>query len=113
MIWPKPLRPAVPGIEFYMGDNHTDSIDPTGSNRPVQIDDAWIGEFDHGLGWNDKPRSYRLLNAVLHAIRESLPADEMADPGVGIHVRPILGDFLEEGLLMLNQSCEEVELGRL
>ena len=89
------------------------SIDPTGPDRPVQIDDAWIGEFDQGLGWNDKPRSYRLLNAVLHAIRESLPADEMADPGAGFPVRPLLGDSLEEGLLMLGQSCEDFELGRL
>ncbi|MDP1965945.1 MAG: DUF2267 domain-containing protein [Reyranella sp.] len=62
-------------------------IDRTGPDRPVQINEAWIGELDQGLGWNDKPRSYRLLNAVLHAMRESLPADEMADPEPGFPVR--------------------------
>lgn len=63
------------------------SIDRTGPDRPVQINDAWIGELDQGLGWNDRPRSYRLLNAVLHAMRESLPADEMVGPGAGFPVR--------------------------
>jgi len=64
-----------------------DSIDRTEPGRPVQIEDAWIGELDQGLGWNDKLRSYRLLNAVLHAMRESLPVDEMADPCAGFPVR--------------------------
>ena len=63
-----------------MGANYMGSIDRTEPGRPVQIEDAWIGELDQGLGWNDKPRSYRLLNAVLHAMRELLPVDEMADP---------------------------------
>ena len=62
-------------------------IDSAGPDRSVQINDAWISELDKRLGWNDKPRSYRLLNAVLHAMRESLPADEMADPGASFPVR--------------------------
>ena len=64
-----------------------DNIDRTGPDRPVQINDAWIGDLDQGLGRNDKPRSYRLLNAILHAMRELLPADEMVGPGAGVPAR--------------------------
>jgi uncharacterized protein (DUF2267 family) len=45
----------------------------------VQLTHVWINELDDRLGWNNKPRSYRLLKAVLHALRDWLPLDEMAD----------------------------------
>jgi uncharacterized protein (DUF2267 family) len=34
-----------------------------------QVTADWIDELDCHLGWNDKPRSYRLLTAVLLAMR--------------------------------------------
>ena len=39
----------------------------------VQLTHVWINELDDRLGWNNKPRSYRLLKAVLHALRDWLP----------------------------------------
>lgn len=41
----------------------------------MDIKEAWIRELDRRLGWNDLPRSYRLLGSVLHAMRDALPDD--------------------------------------
>jgi uncharacterized protein (DUF2267 family) len=35
--------------------------------------------LDERLGWNNKPRAYRLLKAVLHALRDWLQIGEAAD----------------------------------
>lgn len=45
----------------------------------VQLAHIWINELDDRLGWNNKPRSYRLLKAVLHALRDRLQLNEAAD----------------------------------
>jgi uncharacterized protein (DUF2267 family) len=43
---------------------------PQQTAAPLSLVTAdWIDELDHHLGWNDKPRSYRLLTAVLRAMR--------------------------------------------
>jgi uncharacterized protein (DUF2267 family) len=47
----------------------------------VQLTHIWINELDERLGWNSKGRSYRLLKAVLHGLRDWLPLNEMADFG--------------------------------
>ena len=49
--------------------------------RTVQLTHIWINDLDQRLEWNDKPRSYRLLKAVLHALRDSLKVNEVADLG--------------------------------
>jgi uncharacterized protein (DUF2267 family) len=41
-------------------------------HRPAEIKADWITALDRRLGWNDLPRSYRLLNAVLHAVDATL-----------------------------------------
>jgi uncharacterized protein (DUF2267 family) len=51
-----------------------ESIDHT-----VQLTHTWINELDELLGWNNKPRSYRLLRSVLHGLRDWLQHDESAD----------------------------------
>jgi uncharacterized protein (DUF2267 family) len=48
-------------------------------NHTVQLTHMWINELDERLGWNNKPRSYRLLKAVIQALRDWLPASEAAD----------------------------------
>lgn len=48
-------------------------------DHTVQLTHCWINELDERLAWNNKPRSYRLLKAVLHALREWLPLNESAD----------------------------------
>jgi uncharacterized protein (DUF2267 family) len=45
----------------------------------VQLTHIWINELDERLGWNNKPRAYRLLKAVLHAVRDWLQHEEAAD----------------------------------
>jgi len=50
-----------------------------GLDHTVQLTHIWINELDDRLGWNNKPRSYRLLKAVLHALRDWLQLNEAAD----------------------------------
>lgn len=50
-----------------------------GLERTVQLTHAWINDLNDRLCWNDKSRSYRLLKAVLHALRDWLQVDESAN----------------------------------
>jgi uncharacterized protein (DUF2267 family) len=50
-------------------------------DHTVQLTHIWINELDQRLQWNNKTRSYRLLKAVLHALRDSLRVDEAIDLG--------------------------------
>jgi uncharacterized protein (DUF2267 family) len=50
-----------------------------GIDHTVQLTHRWINELDDRLSWSNKPRSYRLLKAVLHAVRDWLPPNETAD----------------------------------
>jgi uncharacterized protein (DUF2267 family) len=52
-----------------------DRIATKNLDHDVQATGAMIDELDRRLGWNDKPRSYRLLMAVLHATWECSSAD--------------------------------------
>jgi len=47
----------------------------------VQLTHIWLNELDERLGWNNKARAYRLLKTTLHALRDWLPLNEMADFG--------------------------------
>ena len=48
-------------------------------DHTVQLTHIWINDLDERLGWNNKPRAYRLLKAVLHALRDWLQTSESAD----------------------------------
>jgi uncharacterized protein (DUF2267 family) len=50
-----------------------------GLDHTVQLTHVWINELDERLGWNNKPRSYRLLKAVLHALRDWLQLNQTVD----------------------------------
>ena len=52
-----------------------------GLEHTVQLTHVWINDLDRRLEWNDKARSYRLLKAVLHALRDTLKVNEAADLG--------------------------------
>jgi uncharacterized protein (DUF2267 family) len=52
-----------------------------GLDHTVQLTHIWINDLDQQLGWNNKARSYRLLKATLHAIRDWLQVNEAADLG--------------------------------
>lgn len=47
----------------------------------LQLTHIWLNDLDERLGWNNKARAYRLLKATLHALRDWLPLNEMADLG--------------------------------
>lgn len=49
-----------------------------GIDRTVQQTHIWINELADALNW-DSARSYRLLRAVLHALRDFLPVNESAN----------------------------------
>ena len=50
-----------------------------GIDHAVQQAHIWINEVDSRLGWKNKPRAYRLLKAVLHALRDHLLLNEAVD----------------------------------
>jgi len=52
-----------------------------GLDHTVQLTHIWINELDERLGWDNKPKSWRLLKAVLHALRDWLRVNEAADLG--------------------------------
>jgi uncharacterized protein (DUF2267 family) len=52
-----------------------------GIDHAVQQAHIWINDVDRRLGWDNKPRAYRLLKAVLHALRDHLQVNEAADLG--------------------------------
>lgn len=50
-----------------------------GLDHTIELTHIWINNLNTRLGWNSKPRSYRLLKAVLQALRDWLPINEAAD----------------------------------
>lgn len=50
-----------------------------GLERTVHLTHVWINDLNDRLCWNDKSRAYRLLKAVLHAVRDWLEVDESAN----------------------------------
>jgi uncharacterized protein (DUF2267 family) len=47
----------------------------------LQKTDAWLDELMEDLGTNDRHRAYQALRLVLHALRDHLTVDEVADLG--------------------------------
>lgn len=47
-------------------------------DESVQQANIWINEVNYRTGWDHKQRAYRLLRAVLHAVRDHLSPDEAA-----------------------------------
>jgi len=61
-------------MEEAMATHGLESLEHT-----VELTHVWINALDERLRWNRKPRTYRLLKAVLHALRHWLPHEEAAD----------------------------------
>ncbi|MCU4654769.1 DUF2267 domain-containing protein [Roseibacterium sp. SDUM158016] len=47
-------------------------------DESVQQANVWINEVDYRAGWANKQRAYRLMRAVLQALRDHLSPDEAA-----------------------------------
>jgi uncharacterized protein (DUF2267 family) len=56
--------------------DHIDAIDTT-----VQKTYRWLHEIGAEAGGADRRRSYQMLRGVLHALRDRLPVDEVAQLG--------------------------------
>jgi uncharacterized protein (DUF2267 family) len=50
-----------------------------GIDRTVHATNGWIHDINERLGWDNRAKSYRLLRAVLHALRDWLPIGEGAN----------------------------------
>lgn len=50
-------------------------------DETVQVSNEWLKELMHAVRWDDKYRTYRLLRATLHAVRDRLTAHEAAQLG--------------------------------
>mgnify|MGYP006280622705 CR=1 FL=1 len=55
-------------------------------DESVQTANTWINEVDARTGWDHKQRAYRLMRAVLHAVRDHLNVDEAAQLGAQLPV---------------------------
>lgn len=54
-------------------------VELKGIDHSVQLTHIWINAVEARAGWDNKPRAWRLLKAVLHAVRDWLPINEAAD----------------------------------
>jgi len=55
----------------------------------------WVNELDETLGWEDKDKSFQVLRATLHALRDVLPISEVAQLSSQMPIL-IRGIFYEE-----------------
>jgi uncharacterized protein (DUF2267 family) len=55
----------------------------------------WISDLMQCLGWHDRGRTYLALVAVLHALRDCLPADEVVY--LGQQLPPLVRGLYYEG----------------
>jgi len=44
----------------------------------IQTTNIWLNDVLERLGWQDPRRAYQALRAVLHALRDRLPVDQVA-----------------------------------
>jgi uncharacterized protein (DUF2267 family) len=44
----------------------------------IQTTNVWLNDLLEELGWQDRHRAYHALRAVLHALRDRLPVDQVA-----------------------------------
>ena len=56
-------------------------VELKGIDHSVQLTHIWINAVEARLGWDNKPRAWRLLKSVLHGVRDWLPTNEAADFG--------------------------------
>jgi len=63
-------------------------------DEEISASEEWIDDLRQRLGWDDKGTVYLALKAALHALRDSLPADEAAFLGVSLPLL-IRGTYFE------------------
>ena len=61
----------------------------------LETAEQWISDLMQGLDWHDRHRTYLALVAVLHALRDCLPADEVVY--LGQQLSPLVRGLYYEG----------------
>ena len=61
----------------------------------VHKTNAWLNELMQELGWEDKHKAYLALRATLHALRDRLTVDEVAQ--LGAQLPMLIRGFYYEG----------------
>jgi uncharacterized protein (DUF2267 family) len=61
----------------------------------VQKTNAWLHDLMHELGWHDRHTAYRALRATLHALRDRLTVEELAQFGAQLPM--LIRGFYYEG----------------
>jgi uncharacterized protein (DUF2267 family) len=64
-----------------IGGTAMSPVELKGIDHSVQLTHIWINAVEARLGWDNKPRAWRLLKSVLHGVRDWLPTNEAADFG--------------------------------
>jgi uncharacterized protein (DUF2267 family) len=62
--------------------------------KAVQSANLWLAELNGIMGWEDSKRSWRLLRATLHALRDWLQVNEAVDLGAQLPIL-IRGTYYE------------------
>src|SRR6266508_6772917 len=73
-----------------MGATSLDVFDTT-----VQKTNRWLNELMQVLGWQEKQKAYLALRAVLHALRDRLTVEEVAQ--LGAQLPMLIRGFYYEG----------------
>jgi len=79
------------------------------------IDNAWINDLDSQLRWNDKHKTYRVLAAVLHALRDWLPINEATDLAAQLptHLRGVYYEQWRPATVPVKKRSKADFLGRV
>ncbi|HEY5622272.1 MAG TPA: DUF2267 domain-containing protein [Gammaproteobacteria bacterium] len=48
-------------------------------DKTIEKTNAWLDDIEASMDWDDPQKAYAALRAVLHALRDRLPADEAVD----------------------------------
>src|SRR5262245_25470652 len=61
----------------------------------VQTANLWLNDLMERMGWRERQRAYQALRAVLHALRDHLPVEQVA--ALGAQLPMLVRGFYYEG----------------
>jgi uncharacterized protein (DUF2267 family) len=67
----------------------------TAFDSTIQTTNVWLHQIQERLAWEDRQRAYHALRAVLHALRDRLPVDQVA--ALGAQLPMLIRGFYYEG----------------
>jgi uncharacterized protein (DUF2267 family) len=67
----------------------------TAFDSTIQTTNVWLHDIQERLAWQDRHRAYHALRAVLHALRDRLPVDQVA--ALGAQLPMLVRGFYYEG----------------